>query len=60
MKFTISGANVKVFAKSILSLSKIGDEVYIEPMENSVSDYFNLIKKKGSSKLNGLMLFSFL
>ena len=36
MKFVIDSSNVKVFAKSVLSLSKIGDEIYVEPLQNSV------------------------
>ncbi len=37
MKFVIGASNVKIFAKSVLALSKIGDELYIEPLQNSVS-----------------------
>ena len=37
MKFVIGANNVKVFAKSILALSKIGDELYIEPLQNSLT-----------------------
>ncbi len=37
MKFVIGASNVKIFAKSILALSKIGDELYVEPLQNSVS-----------------------
>ena len=44
MKFVIGSANVKVFAKSILALSKIGDEIYIEPLQNSVC--LNFIKNE--------------
>ena len=29
--------NLKVLAKSVLALSKIGDEVYFEPLEKCVS-----------------------
>lgn len=36
MKFVIGASNLKVFAKSILALSKIGDELYIEPLQNCV------------------------
>jgi hypothetical protein len=41
MKFVIGANNLKVFAKSILALSKIGDEIYIEPLENSVRNDIN-------------------
>lgn len=37
MKFIIGATNVKIFAKSILSLSKIGDEIYIEPNQDSLT-----------------------
>lgn len=36
MKFVIGQNNVKLFAKSILTLSKIGDEIYLEPSQDSV------------------------
>jgi hypothetical protein len=36
MKFVIGTTNVKPFAKSILALSKLGDEIYIEPLKDSV------------------------
>ena len=39
MKFVIGANNLKTFAKSILSLSKIGDEIYIEPVENQVGSF---------------------
>ncbi len=39
MKFVISSPNIKIFAKSILALFKVGDEVYIEPLQESVN-YF--------------------
>lgn len=37
MKFVISSANIKIFAKSILALFKVGDEVYVEPLPDSVN-----------------------
>ena len=38
MKFVIgSSSNIKVFAKSVLTLSKLGDEIYIEPTPNSLT-----------------------
>jgi hypothetical protein len=37
MKFVISSLNIKIFAKSILALFKVGDEVYIEPLQESVN-----------------------
>lgn len=37
MKCVIAGANVKILAKAIHALSKIGDEMYIEPHENTLS-----------------------
>jgi hypothetical protein len=40
MKFVINPVNIKVFAKSILALSKIGDEIYIEPSSECVSVEF--------------------
>ena len=36
MKVVIGANNLKVFAKSILTLSKLGDELYIEPLPNCV------------------------
>lgn len=39
MKFVIGANNLKTFAKSVLSLSKIGDEIYIEPVENQVGSF---------------------
>ena len=38
MKFVIGTSNVKIFAKSILALSKIGEEIYVEPLQDSVSE----------------------
>ncbi|XP_016917372.2 cell cycle checkpoint control protein RAD9A [Apis cerana] len=37
MKCVIPGANVKILAKAIHALSKIGEEMYIEPQENVLS-----------------------
>lgn len=37
MRFIISSSNIKVFAKSVITLSKFGDEIYFEPFPNSVS-----------------------
>ncbi|XP_078036615.1 cell cycle checkpoint control protein Rad9 [Augochlora pura] len=37
MKCIIPGANVKVLAKAIHALAKIGDEMYIEPQSNAIS-----------------------
>ncbi|XP_054648270.1 cell cycle checkpoint control protein RAD9A [Dunckerocampus dactyliophorus] len=34
MDCVVTGGNVKVFAKAIHSLSRIGDELYVEPQEN--------------------------
>jgi hypothetical protein len=36
MKFVIPAGNVKIFARSIFSLAKLGDEIYIEPLDDSV------------------------
>lgn len=36
MKFVIPASNVKLFARSVFALSKLGDEIYIEPMSDSV------------------------
>ena len=44
MKFVIGSTNVKLFAKSILTLSKIGDEIYVEPLQNSVRYYYYFFK----------------
>lgn len=41
MKFVIPAGNVKIFARSIFSLAKLGDEIYIEPLDDSV--YYFLI-----------------
>lgn len=41
MKFVIGAHNVKTFAKSVLALSKTGEEVYVEPLQDSVSSIFN-------------------
>lgn len=37
MKFVIAGGNLKIFGKTIHCLSKIGDEIYFEPLEQSIS-----------------------
>ncbi|KAK9303742.1 hypothetical protein QLX08_004623 [Tetragonisca angustula] len=37
MKCVVAGANVKILAKAIHALTKIGDEMYIEPHENTLS-----------------------
>ena len=38
MKFVIdNSSNVKIFAKSILTLSKLGDEIYMEPTSDSLT-----------------------
>lgn len=44
MKFVIPANNVKTFARSVFALSKMGDEIYIEPLDDSV------IKKKKKLK----------
>ena len=49
MKFVIGGANVKTFAKSILALSKIGDEIYVEPLQSSVSQLLSPLNYVGKS-----------
>ena len=36
MKFIIGSNNLKIFCKSISSLAKIGDEIYVEPLKDSV------------------------
>ncbi|CAH1802413.1 unnamed protein product [Owenia fusiformis] len=36
MKCTIPGSNIKAFGRSIHSLAKIGDELYIEPMQHGL------------------------
>ncbi|KAI8504857.1 Cell cycle checkpoint control protein rad9b [Branchiostoma belcheri] len=37
MKCIIPGANIKVFGKAIHSLSKIGEELYLEPLEHGLA-----------------------
>ncbi|XP_031834307.2 cell cycle checkpoint control protein Rad9 isoform X1 [Nomia melanderi] len=37
MKCVVPGANVKILAKAIHALAKIGDEMYIEPQSNAIS-----------------------
>ncbi|XP_036851390.1 cell cycle checkpoint control protein RAD9A isoform X3 [Manis javanica] len=37
MKCLVTGGNVKVFGKAIHSLSRIGDELYLEPLEDGLS-----------------------
>ncbi|KAF7998000.1 hypothetical protein HCN44_009398 [Aphidius gifuensis] len=37
MKCIVPGANVKVLARAIHALSKIGDEIYVQPQEKSLS-----------------------
>ncbi|GLG94405.1 Cell cycle checkpoint control protein [Gryllus bimaculatus] len=37
MKCTIPGANMKVLARAVQSLARIGDELYVEPDANSMS-----------------------
>ncbi|XP_025089862.1 cell cycle checkpoint control protein RAD9A-like isoform X2 [Pomacea canaliculata] len=37
MKCTIPGVNLKVFGRAIHSLSKIGEELYIEPLEQGLA-----------------------
>ncbi|KAF7380250.1 hypothetical protein HZH66_014605 [Vespula vulgaris] len=37
MKCVIPGANVKIVAKAIHALAKIGDEMYVQPQPNSLS-----------------------
>uniref|UniRef100_A0A8C7YI31 Cell cycle checkpoint control protein n=1 Tax=Oryzias sinensis TaxID=183150 RepID=A0A8C7YI31_9TELE len=37
MQCVVTGGNVKVLAKAIHSLSRIGDELYVEPQEDGVS-----------------------
>ena len=36
MKYVIGANNLKIFCKSIGALSKIGDEIYVEPLTDSV------------------------
>ncbi|XP_012253809.2 cell cycle checkpoint control protein RAD9A [Athalia rosae] len=37
MKCVVPGANIKILAKAIQSLAKIGDEMYVEPQDNGLS-----------------------
>ncbi|XP_066585975.1 cell cycle checkpoint control protein RAD9A [Prorops nasuta] len=37
MKCIVPGANVKILAKAIHALAKIGDEMYVQPQESSLS-----------------------
>ena len=37
MKCTIPGPNIKIFGRAIHSLSKIGDELYMEPMDDNLA-----------------------
>ncbi|KAK2581670.1 hypothetical protein KPH14_002166 [Odynerus spinipes] len=37
MKCVIPGANVKIIAKAVHALAKIGDEMYVQPQPNSLS-----------------------
>ncbi|KAM6358954.1 cell cycle checkpoint control protein RAD9A isoform 2-T2 [Alca torda] len=37
MKCIVAGGNVKVFGRAVHSLSRIGDELYLEPTENGLS-----------------------
>nr|XP_045014805.1 cell cycle checkpoint control protein RAD9A isoform X3 [Jaculus jaculus] len=37
MKCVVSGGNVKVLGKAVHSLSRIGDELYLEPLEDGLS-----------------------
>lgn len=34
MKCLVTGGNVKVLGKAVHSLSRIGDELYLEPLED--------------------------
>lgn len=36
MKCLVTGGNVKVLGKAVHSLSRIGDELYLEPLEDGV------------------------
>ncbi len=43
MKFIINSNNLKIFCKSISSLAKVGDEIYIEPTKDLVrNDSFEI------------------
>lgn len=37
MKCVIPGANVKILARAVHALAKIGDEMYVQPQQNSLS-----------------------
>lgn len=37
MKCLVTGGNVKVLGKAVHSLSRIGDELYLEPLEDGLS-----------------------
>ena len=37
MKFVIGATNVKIFAKSVLALFKTGEEIYVEPLAESLT-----------------------
>ncbi|KAL4641712.1 cell cycle checkpoint control protein RAD9A [Arapaima gigas] len=37
MDCTVTGSNVKVLAKAVHSLSRLGDELYLEPQENGLA-----------------------
>ncbi|XP_051158632.1 cell cycle checkpoint control protein RAD9A [Leptopilina boulardi] len=53
MKCIISGSNIKILAKAIHALAKIGDEMYVQPQEDSIS--FRAVSMSNSAYANFTM-----
>uniref|UniRef100_A0A8C7YJS8 Cell cycle checkpoint control protein n=1 Tax=Oryzias sinensis TaxID=183150 RepID=A0A8C7YJS8_9TELE len=58
MQCVVTGGNVKVLAKAIHSLSRIGDELYVEPQEDGVS-CFDAVRNTSTSSYHHVYIFAY-